>query len=99
MANEKSAQSGGGTIDMTIPKTYCGQVISANNPTNAMVIVETMTKGEDVLQGTGLTYGRDLMYDVSGSAPAGTADSPGSPVPSRDTPTSKGSPYAGMGSF
>jgi len=88
-------------------KTYCGENIVCNNVTAAAVMVEYMKSGEDPLQGTGLSYGRDLVYDVSPDPRSNpelgvTAPSPegmGTPAKPNDEPFSPGNPYPGMGSF
>ena len=51
--------------DMVVPYTFEGEMISFNNPTLAVVIIEKMRSGSDPLQGTGLTYGEHLKHEIT----------------------------------
>lgn len=92
--------------DMVVPRTYCGQELSCNNPTAGAVAVEMARSGMDPLLGTGLTYGKDLVYDVSpvNNNPEFGVVSPGpeaigSPASPSTAPGSYSNPYPGKGSF
>jgi len=86
--------------DMVIPYTLEGQDISGNNETLGAVVVEMVRTGKDPLQGTGLTYGEYLSYDVAPSAPAASGpEGPGAPATPNEVPFSASNPYPGMGSF
>jgi hypothetical protein len=83
--------------DKVIPMKYMGNQISLTNQVNSLVALTVCQTGEDPLQGTGLTYGSELSYDVSGSAPEGGAamalEASSMPSVVAYTP---GDPYKGM---
>lgn len=100
MPENKADRGASGVVDMEQPNTYCGQVIGMNNVTNGAVIVEKMKSGQDPLLGTGLSYGTDLMYDVSPASPPNqNPEALGVPASPSTAPYSPGDPYAGMGGF
>jgi hypothetical protein len=81
---------------MVVPYTFEKQGLSPNNPTVGAVVVAMLQTGQDPLQGTGLTYGENLMYDVSGTAVEGTASMPvGSPAVPNEIPYTPSNPEPG----
>lgn len=81
---------------MVVPYTLMKQGISPNNETLGVVMVEMVRTGVDPLQGTGLTYGQYLEYDVSGTAPEGAASMPvGTPAMPNEVPYTPSNPEPG----